>query len=162
MVKNKNTVIQTSNQLVEMYQCRYYTDLNINYEIFYYMISKSETQLPNFPDQYSDQSSQDPPERGSLRSLTRILEYDISNLNPTTITNHKKRIYQLATFADITKIQIHFRGLEKFTKKYEMLFGCSWDSDDDYPREKEFFDLLNMIQSQSNVSSRKYDIKLVE
>lgn len=126
------------------------------------MISKSETQLPNFPDQYSDQSPPPPLERGNLRSLTRILEYNISDLNPRTVTNHKKRIYQLATFADITKIQIHFQGLEKFTKKYEMLFGCSWDLEDDYPREKEFFDLLNMIQSQSNVSSRKYEINLVE
>lgn len=126
------------------------------------MISKSETQLPNFPNEISDQYSPVAPERGNLRSLTRILEYNISDLNPTTITNHKKRIYQLATFADITKIQIHFRGLEKFTKKYEMLFGCSWDLEEDYPREKEFFDLLNMIQSQSNVSSRKYEIKLVE
>ena len=125
------------------------------------MISSSESQLTNL----SENSSQKFPEfrspASSLGDLTRLFDYNISDLDPTTITNHKKRLYQLATFADITNIQIKFQGLEELTNKYKMLFGCTWDLEDKGPREKELFELINMIQSQSCVSSRKYEIKLV-
>ena len=126
------------------------------------MLSKVDSNPTNFLDYFADSSIQYPPIGKGLRSFSKLLEYNISDLCTSSISEHKKRLYQLATFADMSKIQIHFQGLEKLTKKYELLFGCTWKLEEDYPREKEFFDLLNMIQSQSSLSSRKFDIKLVE
>ncbi|MHA2099698.1 MAG: hypothetical protein ACW99A_13560 [Candidatus Kariarchaeaceae archaeon] len=126
------------------------------------MISNLELQSDNFHKKHTDPGTQSKPLQSSLRNLSKLLEYNISDLTPRTLTKHKKRLYQLATFADISRVQIHFHGLEELKKKYEMHFCQNWDSEDDYPIERELYDLLSNIQMQSNVSPRKYDIKVVD
>jgi hypothetical protein len=100
------------------------------------MISNLELQSDNFHKKHTDPGTQSKPLQSSLRNLSKLLEYNISDLTPRTLT--------------------------KLKKKYEMHFCQNWDSEDDYPIERELFDLLSNIQMQSNVSPRKYDIKVVD
>lgn len=125
------------------------------------MISNSESLVNNFHDQFDLPPVQGPRRGMSYKSLSKLLEYDISDVDKTNLTNHKKKLYQLAIFADISRVQIHFHGMEELRKRYEMLFCNTWNSKDEYPVERELFDLLSNIQMQSNLSHRKYDINLV-
>jgi hypothetical protein len=126
------------------------------------MIPNLDSQFDNFERKSTDNVNQPPAPMSSLRNLSRLMEYDISDLNPKNLTKHKKRLYQLATFADISRVQIQFPDLENLRRKYEMHFCQNWDSEDNYPIERELFDLLETIQMQSNVSPRRYEIKIVD
>lgn len=99
--------------------------------------------------------------QSSFQSLSQLLEYNMSNLSLQTLSAHKRQLYQLATEADLNKVQIHFYGLEKLRKKYGRLFLEQWDSNNNYSIERELYDLINTIQMQSNVSSRRYYVKVV-
>ena len=125
------------------------------------MISNSDYFVSNFHEHFDEPPIQIPRRGMSYMSLSKLLEYDVSDVDKSSLTKHKKKLYQLAIFADVSRVQIHFHGLEDLKKRYEMLFCNTWNSEKDYPVERELFDLLSNIQMQSNVSHRKYDIKLV-
>ena len=125
------------------------------------MISNTESIISNFHNQFDVPPIRSPKRGKSYKTSGKFLEYDISEVDKSNITQHKKKLYELAIFADISRIQVHFHGLEKLKNRYAMLFCRTWNSEEDYPVERELFDLLTTIQMQSNVSDRKYDIKLV-
>ena len=125
------------------------------------MISDSNSIVVNFHKQFDVPPIRSPKRGMSYQADGKFLEYDVSEVNKTNLTQHKKKLYELAIFADISRVQVHFHGLEKLKNRYAILFRNSWNSKDDYPVERELFDLLSTIQMQSNVSHRKYDIKLV-
>lgn len=99
--------------------------------------------------------------QSTFQSLSQLLEYNISDLTPQTLSAHKRRLYQLAKEADLNRFQIHFYGLEELRNKYEVLFREQWDSKNNYSIERELYDFIHTIQLQSNVSPRRYYIKVV-
>ena len=99
--------------------------------------------------------------QSSFQSLSQLIEYNISDLSPQTLSAHKRRLYQLATEAHLNRVQLHFYGLEELRKKYGRLFREQWDSNNNNSMERELYELINTIQMQSNLSSRRYYIKVV-
>lgn len=125
------------------------------------MISNSDSIVSNFHEKFDEPPIQIPRRGMSYSISSKLLDYDISDLNKSNLTKHKKKLYQLAIFADVSRIQVHFHGLQDLKRRYEMLFCKTWNSEKDYPVERELFDLLSNIQMQSNVSHRKYNINIV-
>ncbi|MHA2027920.1 MAG: hypothetical protein ACW99A_03185 [Candidatus Kariarchaeaceae archaeon] len=87
----------------------------------------------------------------SMRSgkMERLLRYSLVDLNRISFNIHKRKLLQLADHARLNKIQIHFLGKE------DMMKGVNPDC------ENELFKILADIESQSILSPRKYNIKLV-
>lgn len=93
--------------------------------------------------------------------MEKLLEYNIENLNSREIKYHKDRLLQLAEFARLSKIQVQFIGLNELQAKYASHSCCTWFSGHVYHPECDLVQLLSAIQSQSESSPRKYNIKLV-
>ncbi|MCE7736180.1 MAG: hypothetical protein GPJ54_14965 [Candidatus Heimdallarchaeota archaeon] len=93
--------------------------------------------------------------------MERLLEYNIKNLKSSEIRYHKNKFLQLAEFARISKVQIQFKGLTELQGKYAPHNCCTWFSGHNYHPECDLVQLLSAIQSQSESSPRKYNIKLV-